>query len=47
MVPRKNSSGKPVINDLSDAPSAMFSLQGKEVFLKFNLKELVAQLKDL
>jgi hypothetical protein len=47
MVPRKNSSGQPVINDLNDETSAMFSLQGKEVFLKFKISELVAQLKDL
>ena len=47
LVPRKNSSGKPVINDLGEEPSAMFSLQGKEVFLKFKIKELVSQLKDL
>jgi hypothetical protein len=47
LVPRKNSSGKPVITDLSEEPSAMFSLQGKEVFLKYKIKELVAQLKDL
>jgi hypothetical protein len=47
LVPRKNSSGQPVIADLNDEPSAMFSLQGKEVFLKFKINELVAQLKDL
>jgi hypothetical protein len=47
LVPRKNSSGKPVITDLNEELSAMFSLQGKEVFLKFKIKELVSQLKDL
>lgn len=47
LVPRKNSSGQAVIADLNDAPSAMFSLQGKEVFLKFKINELVSQLKDL
>lgn len=47
LVPRKNSSGQPVINELSDETSAMFSLQGKEVFLKFKISELVSQLKDL
>jgi hypothetical protein len=47
LVPRKNSSGKPVITDLNEEPSAMFSLQGKEVFLKFKIKELVSQLKEL
>jgi hypothetical protein len=47
LVPRKNSGGKPVIADLNDEPSAMFSLQGKELFLKFKIKELVSQLKDL
>jgi hypothetical protein len=47
LVPRKNSSGEPIIADLNDTTSAMFSLQGKEVFLKFKINELVAQLKDL
>jgi hypothetical protein len=47
LVPRKNSGGQPVINDLNDETSAMFSLQGKEIFLKFKISEMVAQLKDL
>ncbi|MBI3653304.1 MAG: hypothetical protein HY231_19925 [Acidobacteria bacterium] len=47
LVPRKNASGKPVINDLNEEPNAMFSLQGKEVFLKFKINELVTQVKDL
>jgi hypothetical protein len=47
LVPRKNSSGEPILNDLNDETSAMFSLQGKELFLKFKISELVAQLKDL
>jgi hypothetical protein len=47
LVPRKNSSGQPVINDLNEEISAMFSLQGKEVFLKFKISELVSQVKDL
>lgn len=47
LVPRKNSSGKPIINDLNDEASAMFSLQGKEVRLKFSIKELVKDLKEL
>jgi hypothetical protein len=47
LVPRKNSSGQPLIGDINDEPSAMFSLQGKEVFLKFKINALVTQLKDL
>ncbi|MEW6125536.1 MAG: hypothetical protein AB1757_00620 [Acidobacteriota bacterium] len=47
LVPRKNASGKPVIGDLNDEASAMFSLQGKEVMLKFSIKELVKELKEL
>jgi hypothetical protein len=47
MVPRKNSSGKPLISDLNDEASAMFSIQGKEVVLKFAIKELVKDVKEL
>ena len=47
MVPRKNSSGKPIISDLNDEASAMFSIQGKEVMLKFSIKELVKDVKEL
>ncbi len=47
MVPRKNSSGKPLIADLNEEASAMFSIQGKEVMLKFSIKELVKDVKEL
>lgn len=47
LVPRKNSSGKPIIADLNDEASAMFSIQGKEVMLKFSIKELVKDVKEL
>ena len=46
-IPRRNSLGAPVIKDLNDEPQAMFSLQDKEVYLKFILKELVTSVKDL
>jgi hypothetical protein len=36
-VPRRNPRGEAVILDLSDEPQAMFSLQGKEIYLKFVL----------
>lgn len=46
-VLRRNASGEPVIKDLQDAPQAMFSLQGKEVYLRFPVNELVTNVKDL
>ncbi len=47
MVPRKNSSGKPIIADLNDDAAVMFSIQGKEVMLKYSIKELVKEVKEL
>ena len=46
-IPRRNPQGEPILKDLNDEPQAMFSLQDKEIYLKFVLKELVTSVKDL
>lgn len=46
-VPRRNPQGEPFLLDVNDEPQAMFSLSGKEIYLKFPLKEFVTSVKDL